>query len=77
MLITGIEVELRRLIDKIRSIRNEQSYQKKREEEFRDTSESTNGKIIWWSLLQTFVLVLCGIFQIWHLKRFFTTKKLV
>ena len=70
-------MELRRLIDKIRSIRNEQSYQKKREEEFRDTSESTNGKIIWWSLLQTGVLVLCGIFQIWHLKRFFTTKKLV
>ncbi|ETO15189.1 hypothetical protein RFI_22174 [Reticulomyxa filosa] len=79
----AVEVELRRLNDKIRAIRNEQAYQKvcdiyiKREEEFRDTSESTNSKIVWWSLINTAILVGCGLFQIWHLKRFFSAKKLV
>ena len=75
--LSTIEVELRRLNDKIRAIRNEQQYQKQREEEFRNTSENTNWKVIVWSVLQTVVLVLCGLFQIWHLKQFFTSKKLV
>lgn len=75
--LSTIEVELRRLNDKIRAIRNEQQYQKQREEEFRNTSENTNRKVITWSMLQTLVLVACGVFQIWHLKNFFTTKKLV
>lgn len=75
--LSTIEVELRRLNDKIRAIRNEQQYQKKREEEFRNTSEATNSKVVWWSVIQTIVLVLCGLFQIWHLKRFFTSKKIV
>eukprot|EP01083_Nonionella_stella_P013106 36958_1 len=75
--LSTIEVELRRLNDKIRAIRNEQQYQKQREEEFRDTSENTNWKVVLWSIVQTVVLVLCGLFQIWHLKQFFTSKKLV
>merc|ERR1712154_725102 len=44
--LSTIEVELRRLNDKIRAIRNEQQYQKQREEEFRDTSENTNWKVV-------------------------------
>ena len=75
--LSTIEVELRRLNDKIRAIRNEQQYQKQREEEFRDTSESTNYKVVVWSIIQTIVLIACGLFQIWHLKSFFTSKKLV
>ena len=75
--LSTIEVELRRLNDKIRAIRNEQQYQKQREEEFRDTSENTNYKVVIWSIIQTVVLIACGLFQIWHLKQFFTSKKLV
>eukprot|EP00485_Elphidium_margaritaceum_P003006 CAMPEP_0202707338 /NCGR_PEP_ID=MMETSP1385-20130828/19675_1 /ASSEMBLY_ACC=CAM_ASM_000861 /TAXON_ID=933848 /ORGANISM="Elphidium margaritaceum" /LENGTH=211 /DNA_ID=CAMNT_0049366035 /DNA_START=57 /DNA_END=692 /DNA_ORIENTATION=+ len=75
--LSSIEVELRRLNDKIRAIRNEQQYQKSREEEFRDTSEQTNYKVVLWSVIQTVVLVACGLFQIWHLKSFFASKKLV
>ena len=75
--LSTIEVELRRLNDKIRAIRNEQQYQKQREEDFRDTSEATNANVVWWSIAQTIVLVACGLFQIWHLKQFFAAKKLV
>eukprot|EP01084_Bolivina_argentea_P116640 207218_1 len=64
--LSTIEVELRRLNDKIRAIRNEQQYQKQREEEFRDTSENTNWKVVVWSIVQTVVLIACGLFQIWQ-----------
>lgn len=48
-----------------------------REERFRQTSESTNSRVLWWSLAQTVVLVGMGFWQMRHLKRFFEAKKLV
>lgn len=48
-----------------------------REERFRQTSESTNKRVLWWSLAQTIVLVGMGFWQMRHLKTFFETKKLV
>eukprot|EP00494_Astrolonche_serrata_P005307 UN05323 len=56
--LSSIEVEVRRLNDKIRTIRAEQLYQKKQEEEFRDLSELINEKVVWWSLVQAGVIVL-------------------
>jgi p24 family protein alpha len=72
-----IEVEIRRLSDKIRDLRAEQNFQKTRELAFRDTSESTNTRVVWWSIIQTLILVLAGLWQITHLKNFFKAKKLV
>lgn len=48
-----------------------------REERFRQTSESTNQRVLWWSILQTFILVATGVWQMQHLKSFFKAKKLV
>ena len=48
-----------------------------REERFRSTSESTNGRVLWWSLAQTCVLLAMGYWQMRHLKSFFEAKKLV
>lgn len=48
-----------------------------REERFRQTSESTNQRVLWWSLLQTGVLLGIGYWQMRHLKSFFEAKKLV
>eukprot|EP00823_Brevimastigomonas_motovehiculus_P003639 TRINITY_DN2255_c0_g1_i1.p1 TRINITY_DN2255_c0_g1~~TRINITY_DN2255_c0_g1_i1.p1 ORF type:complete len:219 (-),score=53.01 TRINITY_DN2255_c0_g1_i1:182-838(-) len=75
--LTAIEVEIRKLNDKIRSIRNEQMYQKSREEQFRNTSESTNARVMWWSIMQTIILLGSAVFQIHRLKTFFMQKKLV
>ena len=72
----AIEVEVRKLNDKIRSIRAEQDYQRAREERFRDTSESTNSRVLWWSVIQTLVLLLAGGYQLFNLKGFFKSKKL-
>jgi hypothetical protein len=55
----------------------EQNYQRYREERFRATSESTNQRVLWWSIAQLIVLVIAGFWQMRHLKGFFETKKLV
>ncbi len=55
----------------------EQNYQRYREERFRATSESTNQRVLWWSLAQLIVLVIAGFWQMRHLKGFFEAKKLV
>jgi len=75
--LTELEVEVRRLVDRVRDIRAEQNYQRSREVEFRDTSESTNSRVVWWSILQTVILVATGLWQVTHLKQFFKAKKLV
>ena len=48
-----------------------------REERFRQTSESTNQRVLWWSIAQTVILLITGFWQIRHLKGFFEAKKLV
>lgn len=48
-----------------------------REERFRQTSESTNSRVLWWSVTQTAILLVMGAWQMKHLKSFFEAKKLV
>mmetsp|Transcript_22974 Transcript_22974/g.25510 ORF Transcript_22974/g.25510 Transcript_22974/m.25510 type:complete len:217 (-) Transcript_22974:55-705(-) len=74
--LSAIEVEIRKLNDKIRDIRAEQEYQQTREEQFRNVSESTNGRVMWFSIFQTVILFLSGLWQIANLKSFFKSKKL-
>jgi hypothetical protein len=46
--LTGIEVELRMLTNKLEAVRAEQKYQWRRERQFRNTSESTYERILWY-----------------------------
>ena len=74
---SGLEVELRMLTNKLETVRAEQRYQWKREREFRNTSESTYERILWWNVGQSALLVLAALYQAMHLKRFLKSKKLV
>ena len=47
-----------------------------REAEFRDQSESTNAKIVRWTLVQLGVLGLTCAWQLSHLRSFFIKQKL-
>ncbi len=62
---------------KVEQITKEQNYQRYREERFRQTSESTNQRVLWWALAQTVILLAMGTWQMKHLKSFFEAKKLV
>lgn len=75
--LTELQLRIRQLLDQVEQITKEQNYQRYREERFRHTSESTNSRVLWWSLAQTVVLVCMGFWQMRHLKSFFEAKKLV
>jgi hypothetical protein len=75
--LSALELKIRKLYDTTQSIAAEQRYQKAREARFRDTSESTNARVVWWSIFQIAIVVLSAIWQIRHLKSFFKKNKLI
>lgn len=75
--LTELQLRVRQLLDQVEQITKEQNYQRYREERFRHTSESTNQRVLWWSVAQTAILLLMGFWQMKHLKSFFQAKKLV
>ncbi|CAG5134664.1 unnamed protein product [Candidula unifasciata] len=75
--LTELQLRVRQLLDQVEQITKEQNYQRYREERFRQTSESTNQRVLWWAIAQTIVLLVTGFWQMQHLKSFFEAKKLV
>ena len=70
-----LELEIRKLNDKVKDVLSEQSYQRTREIEFRRTSEAIHNKQQYWSLFQIIVSVLACYVQVTMLKRYFSQKK--
>ncbi len=66
---------VRQLSELLAQVKDEQSYIVIRERIHRNTAESTNGRVKWWSIFQMGVLIGEGIFQVWWLKRFFEVGK--
>lgn len=62
---------VRRLSEALAQVKDEQSYIVMRERVHRNTAESTNARVKWWSMFQLAVLIGEGVFQVWWLKRFF------
>ncbi|KAF0762081.1 transmembrane emp24 domain-containing protein eca [Aphis craccivora] len=75
--LSDLQLRIRQLVEQVEQIIKEQSYQRFREERFRQTSESTHQRVFWWSLSQLFILLVMGFWQMRHLKSFFEAKKLV
>ncbi|XP_069576152.1 transmembrane emp24 domain-containing protein 11 [Brachyistius frenatus] len=72
-----LENSLRHLRDQMMYIGRQQEYQREKEEAFRGISEDTNGKVLWWAVVQTSILLTVGFWQMKRLKDFFVAKKLV
>jgi hypothetical protein len=66
---------VRQLSELLAQVKDEQSYIVLRERTHRNTAESTNARVKWWSMFQMGVLIGEGIFQVWWLKRFFEVGK--
>ncbi|KAK3342858.1 emp24/gp25L/p24 family/GOLD-domain-containing protein [Neurospora tetraspora] len=64
------------LNNRLQDIRREQVFQREREAEFRDQSESTNSRIVRWVLIQLIVLGITCAWQLSHLRTFFIKQKL-
>ncbi|WVQ83960.1 hypothetical protein IAT38_006105 [Cryptococcus sp. DSM 104549] len=74
--VTTLSSKIRDLNNKVADIQREQRYMREVEASFRDASELTNSRAVWWSLLQILVLLGAGAWQMRHLKVYFEDKKL-
>ncbi|MCL4121592.1 UNVERIFIED_CONTAM: hypothetical protein GTU68_050022 [Idotea baltica] len=72
-----LEVELKRLEDLSESIVHDFSYMREREQEMRDTNESTNSRVLYFSLFSLCCLIGLATWQVLYLRRFFKAKKLI
>ncbi|ETW07128.1 hypothetical protein H310_01760 [Aphanomyces invadans] len=72
-----VEKELRKLEDTVDEIHREMLYMREREAAMRDTNESTNARVLWFSSFSIFVLLAMGLWQVIYLKKFFKSKKLI
>jgi len=72
-----LDSELRRIEDTVSNLKNEFEYMKEREAMHRDTNESTNSRVAWLSGVSMFILISLGVVQIYYLKRYFKSKKLI
>ena len=70
----GTVAQLARLT---RELKNEQSYIVIRERTHRNTAESTNDRVKWWSVFQLAVVIGNSLFQIFYLRRFFEVTSYV
>ncbi|KAL8758714.1 MAG: hypothetical protein Q9199_001291 [Rusavskia elegans] len=74
--ISEIVQKVKDLNGRLQDIRREQVFQREREAEFRDQSESTNARVVRWTLLQLVVLGVTCAWQLSHLRAFFIKQKL-
>lgn len=72
-----LEVELKRLEDLSDSIVQDFSQMRRREEEMRDTNESTNSRVLYFSIFSMCCLLGLATWQVLYLRRFFKAKKLI
>ena len=73
----NLETSIRKLLELVYDVKNEQNYIVVRERTHRNTAESTNSRVKYWSSIQLAVVVLNSLFQVFYLKRFFEVKSAV
>jgi len=69
-----IEKEIRSLSLALEAVKDEQEYIVVRERLHRNTAESTNDRVKYWSLLQSIFLIAVCAWQVCYLRRFFEAK---
>jgi hypothetical protein len=72
-----IETELKRLEDLSESIVNDFAFMRAREEEMRDTNESTHSRVLYFSVFSMLCLLGLATWQVLYLRRYFKQKKLI
>lgn len=72
-----IESEIKNLANALEAVKEEQEYIVVREKLHRNTAESTNDRVKWWSLVQAGMVLAVTAWQVFYLKRFFEVKRAV
>ncbi|EAL60582.1 hypothetical protein DDB_G0293540 [Dictyostelium discoideum AX4] len=72
--ITPMDQSVQKIERVLQSVIHEQKKLRYREQANRDTSESTNARVVWWTIAEVIVLVVMGVGQIWYLRKWFDNK---
>ncbi|KAI9361729.1 supernatant protein factor C-terminal domain-containing protein [Pilaira anomala] len=72
-----LKAEIEELAESIRAVKAEQEYIVAREKVHRNTAESTNSRVKWWSVFQLILLISVCLWQVHYLKHFFEVKRAV
>lgn len=75
--LTPIEAELRRLEDAVTRIRSDMEYLREREYTLRDTNETTNSRVMYFSLFCIITMIVLAILQVKYLQKLFGRLKLI
>lgn len=67
-MVAPIEREIRSLASGLAAVKDEQEYIVVRERTHRNTAESTNSRVKWWSIIQAFVLFAVVAWQVYYLQ---------
>ncbi|KAI8445699.1 COPII-coated vesicle protein [Phakopsora pachyrhizi] len=67
--VVPIEKEIKSLANALEAVREEQEYIVVREKLHRNTAESTNDRVKWWSIVQTVLVLAVTCWQVFYLKR--------
>lgn len=73
----SLDYAIQRLSQLTANVKDEQAYLVIRERTHRNTAESTNSRVKWWSVFQILVVAANSLFQIYYLRRFFEVKSVV
>ncbi|KIY73796.1 supernatant protein factor, C-terminal domain-containing protein [Cylindrobasidium torrendii FP15055 ss-10] len=76
-IVAPIEREIRQLAAGLATVKDEQEYIVVRERTHRNTAESTNSRVKWWSIIQAIVLFTVVAWQVYYLKSFFEVKRVI
>ncbi|GBN53884.1 Transmembrane emp24 domain-containing protein 9 [Araneus ventricosus] len=75
--LSEMQTKLKQLNEKAAEIIKELNYQRYREEMFRESTETISRRILMWSVAQTVVLIMVGVWQVQSFRMFIESKKLV
>lgn len=74
---TKLEEMIRELSTSLMGVKHEQDYMEVRERIHRSINDSTNQRVVLWSVFEAIVLVAMTVGQVYYLKRFFEVRRVV
>lgn len=72
-----LEEMIKELSTSLSSIKHEQEYMQVRDRIHRNINDSTNWRVVMWSLFEAVVLVIMTVGQVYYLRRFFEVKRVI
>jgi hypothetical protein len=72
-----LELEMRKLEDRLAAVRREMQRQREREESHRDLSEVTNQRVMTFSALTILIVIAFSLAQVTYLKSYFKANKYI